>query len=282
MIPSRFEYTAPDSLTDATGLLTGAGSVPLAGGMSLISDMKLGEATPSLVVDLRRITELRGISRWSYDTLRIGAMTTIAEIARDHGLPIALTEAAASVPDPHVRYRVTIGGNLTTADRGAEIPPVLLALGATVNLSNGSEQAIPVASYLDSRPEGLVTSIDVPALGEGEVCAVERISPRPARPPRLVVAVWARVADGTVSACRIAAAAQPGWPRLLTQVEQALTGRRLDAESVRDACEHISAEDPLASGPAKLGQPASDDYLAHLTGVLIHRAFTRITSPPPP
>lgn len=273
MIPSQFEYATPDSVTAATALLAGAGSAALAGGMSLISDMKLGEATPSLVVDLRRITGLRGITRGPEGSLRIGSMTTLADIAGDGSLPTALTEAAAAVPDPHVRYRATLGGNMATADRGAEVPPVLLALGATVNLANGASQTMAVDTYFASRPAALITSVDVPTLAAEDVCAVERISARPGRPPRLVVAVWARLTGGTLSSCRIAAAAQPGWPARLTGLEQALAGSPADAGSVRAACSAISAEDFTASGPARFGQTASSDYLAHLAGVLTRRCF---------
>lgn len=273
MITAPFDYTAPATLPAALGLLARPGSVPLAGGMSLIPELKHGDAAPSLLVDLRKIRALRDLDPGPDGSVRIGAMTAVADIAAHRGIPAALAEAAGAIPDPHVRYQSTIGGNLATAGLGSDLPPVLLALDASVTLATADgDTTMSAGQFLRERPAGLLTSVDVPALGTGEACVSERISDRPARPPRLVVAVWARLeAGGRLGACRLAAGAA-GTPRRLPRVEAALAGGRPDTRRVAAACEHVAVAD-LLDGQA---DPESGDYLRHLTGVLAERAFGRI------
>jgi len=280
VITATFGYAAPESLADAVQLLGSDASTPLAGGMTLVADLEAGKARSRAVVDLRKIAQLREIEHHADGSVRIGAMVTIADLAAEHGIPPALAAAARAVPDPQVRYRATVGGNLATADRGADLPPVLLALGATVNLRAGDRVlAVPATTYLLDRPAGLITSVDVPGTGPGEDCVAERVSDRPARPPRLVVAVWARLdGDGRLGACRIAAAVTPGVPRRLPAVEAALTGTRLEPPQVVATCRNISAADIGADGlaPGAGGTQPSGDYLRHRASLLVARAFQRI------
>lgn len=278
MITATLGYAAPESLADAVQLLGSDESTPLAGGMTLVADLEAGKTRSRAVVDLRKIAQLREIEHHADGSVRIGAMVTIADLAAEHGIPPALAAAARSVPDPQVRYRATVGGNLATADRGADLPPVLLALGATVNLRAGDRVlAVPATTYLLSRPTGLITSIDVPGTGPGEDCVAERVSDRPARPPRLVVAVWARLdGDGRLGACRIAVAVTPGMPRRLPEAEAALTGTHLEPLQVVAACRDISAADIGAVAPGAGGPQPSGDYLRHRASLLVARAFERI------
>src|SRR5437867_13348367 len=115
MYATAFDYHRARSLADAQKLLAAnPGAKLLAGGHSLIPLLKLRLAAPSAVIDIGRIPELRGIAR-SGDRLRIGALTTHAELAASAELrkaAPALAEAAAMVGDPAVRNRGTIGGDL--------------------------------------------------------------------------------------------------------------------------------------------------------------------------
>src|SRR4030095_7711463 len=97
------------------------------------------------LIDIGRIPELRGISRQG-DSIRIGALTTHAELAASSELRAAapaLAEAAALVGDPAVRNRGTIGGNIAHADPASDLPPVLVALDARmVAAGPGGERAV--------------------------------------------------------------------------------------------------------------------------------------------
>ncbi len=84
MIPSSFDYVAPDSLEDALTALTEAGDEAkvLAGGQSLLPVLRLRMAAPGVLVDLRKITELHGVRR-DGDDIVVGAMTTHAEVVEN-------------------------------------------------------------------------------------------------------------------------------------------------------------------------------------------------------
>lgn len=134
MYPAAFDYSAPTTLDDALALLAAHGDDAklLAGGHSLLPLMKLRFAQPGHLVDLRLIPSLTGISRTD-DAIRIGAMTTYADIAASaeiqRTLPI-LSDAANRIGDPQVRNRGTIGGSLAHADPAADLPAVMIATNA--------------------------------------------------------------------------------------------------------------------------------------------------------
>ena len=132
MIPASFEYHAPRSIGEALSLLSrlGTESKLLAGGHSLLPMMKLRFAQPAHLIDLNRIPDLRGIREEGAE-LVVGAMTTEAELI---GSPLVrnkvplLAEGAGSIADPQVRYKGTIGGDISHGDPGNDHPALMLAL----------------------------------------------------------------------------------------------------------------------------------------------------------
>src|SRR5215469_4736067 len=139
VIPPSFEYYAPRSVGEALSLLTrlGGESKLLAGGHSLLPMMKLRFAQPAHLIDLNRIAELRGIREEGAE-LVIGAMTTEAELIGSsvirNKLPL-LAEGASTIADPQVRYKGTIGGDISHGDPGNDHPALMLALDATFVLT---------------------------------------------------------------------------------------------------------------------------------------------------
>src|SRR5690554_1236321 len=119
MYATSFEYYRAGSVAEAVELLrANPGAKLLAGGHSLLPQMKLRVSTPTALIDIGRIEGLRGISL-DGDTLVIGAMTTHDTLAnsavvKEH-CPI-VAEAAAQIGDQQVRNRGTIGGSLAHAD----------------------------------------------------------------------------------------------------------------------------------------------------------------------
>jgi carbon-monoxide dehydrogenase medium subunit len=129
-----FEYAAPSSVADALKALAHEDSKLLAGGQTLLPTMKQRLATPSLLVDLRKVAGLAGVTREG-DALVIGAMTTHAEVATNETVKLAmpaLAALAAGIGDPAVRHRGTLGGSLANNDPAADYPAAALALGATI------------------------------------------------------------------------------------------------------------------------------------------------------
>ena len=124
MKPSSFEYHAPADLAEALAVLSefGEDAKAIAGGQSLVPLLALRLAAPQHLVDLRRLTELRGIEQLA-DGLRIGGGTTQATIERSAVVSQAVPLLARATPligHFQIRNRGTVGGSLAHADAAAE------------------------------------------------------------------------------------------------------------------------------------------------------------------
>jgi carbon-monoxide dehydrogenase medium subunit len=127
-------YHRASSVADAVKLAGQGDAKYLSGGMTLIPAMKTRLASPSDVIDLSHIGELRGI-KVSGENVTIGAGTTHAEVASDAKLKSvapAVAYLASHIGDPHVRHKGTIGGSIANNDPAADYPAALLALDATI------------------------------------------------------------------------------------------------------------------------------------------------------
>jgi aerobic carbon-monoxide dehydrogenase medium subunit len=281
MIPAQFEYAAPRSIEEAVGLLTRTdGAQVLAGGHTLMPLLKLRRSTPALLVDLRRIAELRGIRhRDGKGGYHLGAMTTFAEVAANRDIAghyHALLDAVRLIGDPQVRNRGTIGGNLASGDPGADLPAVALALEMIVNIAgaNGT-RAIPASEYLSQAPAArsgeILTGLDLPAVTGATGSAYEKLKQSSNYAAISGVAVRVvRSMEGTISQCRVAVTGATDTPTRLSGVEQALEGRRPTADHIAEAIREAGG-----SAQYRTDRTASAEYRAHLTGVLAERAIQR-------
>src|SRR5260370_19309242 len=135
LIPGGFDYHRPASLGEAVPLMSrlDADARVIAGGHSLIPMMKLRLASPSHLVDLAAVKDLKGVSADGGEIV-IGAMTTQHELIASEllaaRLPI-IKETALLIADPQVRYLGTLGGNVANGDPGNDMPALMMALGAT-------------------------------------------------------------------------------------------------------------------------------------------------------
>jgi len=144
VIPPPFEYHAPRSIGEALSLLSNLGSEAklLAGGHSLLPMMKLRFAQPAHLIDLNRISELRGIREEGANVV-IGAMTTEAELITSpvvRGKLPLLAEGAGQIADPQVRCKGTIGGDISHGDPGNDHPALMIALDASFVLTGRQGQ----------------------------------------------------------------------------------------------------------------------------------------------
>ncbi len=169
-----FTYARPHSLVEAVGLLEAHGpdARVLAGGTDLIVRLRDGSATPALVIDIKRIAELRPGIREADGRVVIGATTVMTDVAasplvRRH-FP-ALAEAAAVVGSVQIRNRATLAGNICNASPAADTAPPLLVHGASVVAEGpGGMRRIPVdelfvRSGVTTLARGeLVTAIELP------------------------------------------------------------------------------------------------------------------------
>jgi aerobic carbon-monoxide dehydrogenase medium subunit len=164
------DYVAPATLEEAFRALELDDARCLAGGQSLVAMMNLGLVAPSRLVSLRRIPELRGVSK---DGLRIGAMTTHDEIAAlDDRLLLA--QVARVVAYPAVRAWGTIGGAVAHADPAADYPVALVAAGAEIETKSGKGvRRIAAREFF----RGLFET----ALGKGEIVTAIHVPPQKGR-----------------------------------------------------------------------------------------------------
>jgi len=154
-------YHRASSIDEAAALFAkGKESKYLAGGHTLLPVMKQRLAAPSDVIDLARIKELVGIDV-SADAVTIRAATTHYDVATSEAVQKAipaLAHLAATIGDPAVRHRGTIGGSLANNDPAADYPAAVLALGATIRTNQRSIAA-----------DDFFTGLFATALEDGEI-----------------------------------------------------------------------------------------------------------------
>ena len=178
-----FAYAKPRSLDEALDLLERPGAKVLAGGQSLIPALNMRLSSPDLLVDVGAIASLDGV-RVSKDSVRIGALTTHAQIERSAEIrkhvPL-LAEAAAHIAHPAIRNRGTLGGSLALADPAAEYPACALALDATiVILGRKGERRVKAADFFkglfetDLEPGEILVAAEFPVGGENVFLELSR------------------------------------------------------------------------------------------------------------
>jgi len=142
-----FDYHRPSTLSEAGKALSAAPEARvLAGGMTLVPAMKMRLTTPSALVDIGGISELKGVRAGSGE-ITVGAMTRHVDVAMSadvRRLVPALAALAGGIGDPQVRNRGTLGGSIANNDPAADYPAALLGLGATVITS---KRKIPAEKF---------------------------------------------------------------------------------------------------------------------------------------
>jgi carbon-monoxide dehydrogenase medium subunit len=275
MIPAEFDYVVAGSVDEAIGLLAdgGADAKLLAGGHSLLPLMKLRFAAPSLLVDIGRISELRGVETGD-DAFRIGALTRHADlqVRDDMGL---IAAAAKQIADQQVRNRGTIGGSLANGDAAADLPGVLLALEGSVTVRSASGERVIEAKdlfqgYLSTAvaPGEVITEVRIPALS-GYGYGYEKFNRRSEDWAMVGVSALVKAADGVCEDVRIGLTHMASTPLRASAAEDALRGKPLTEENIAAAAQLAD------EGTSPLGDlNASPEYKRHLARVLTRRALT--------
>jgi carbon-monoxide dehydrogenase medium subunit len=172
MLLREVEYARPASVQEAVRLLSeNDGARALAGGQTLVNVMKARAASPDLLVDLNGLDVLKGIDLASDGTLSLGSMVTYSEViasAEARARPI-LGEVCAQIADVQVRNRGTIGGNVCSNDPTNHLPPLMVALGATMHIAGpNGDRTVPAEEFFlgvymtAAGPGELLTKITVP------------------------------------------------------------------------------------------------------------------------
>jgi aerobic carbon-monoxide dehydrogenase medium subunit len=279
MIPREFEYHAPKSLPDAVGLLEKLGDEAklLAGGHSLLPMMKLRFAGPGHLVDLGGIAELKGI-REERGTLHIGAMTTENELLRSKLLqekcPL-LVEGAMLIADPQVRYKGTIGGDISHGDPGNDHPALMLALGASFVLRGASgERVIPADGFFvgtyetQLRPGEILTGIRIPLPAPGTGYCYAKLKRKTGDFATAAAAVTLHMKGDTVQEVAIALTNVGPTALKAKAAEAALRGKALTDASIANAARlAMDICDPVPD------QRGDAEYKTAMAGEMTQRAL---------
>ena len=279
MIPREFDYHAPKSVPDALGLLKQFGDEAklLAGGHSLLPMMKMRFAQPGHLIDLARIPELKGI-RESGGTIHIGAMTTENELIWSKVLqekcPL-LVEGARLISDPQVRYKGTIGGDISHGDPANDHPALMLALGASFVLKAASgERVVPADGFFVGtydtlmKPDEIMTEIRIPVPAPGTGYCYAKLKRKIGDFATAAAAVTLRMKGEVVQEVAIALTNAGATPLKARAAEDALRGKAMTDASIAQAA-------GLAMG---ICDPAADqrgdaEYKRAMTGEMAQRAL---------
>ena len=246
-----FEYHAPANLDEAISLLQqhGESARPLAGGTDLVVQMKESATKfplPSHLVSLLRVPELRGIEFSDSEGLRIGAGSTMTEVAESPVIReryTAIAEGAALVGSIQTMNMATVGGNLCNAAPSADIAPPLIVFDAqAVIVGPSGRRSLPLEEYFLGpgktalAPHELLAEVRVPVPSAGTGSAYARHTPRKQMDIAVVgVAVALTLASGRIERARVALGAVAPMPVRAGRAEAQLEGEPLSDECLARA-----------------------------------------------
>jgi carbon-monoxide dehydrogenase medium subunit len=285
MISSAFEYHAPTTVEQAVTLLDEhkENARILAGGHSLIPLMRFRLAEPEILIDLGKINDLTYI-REEEDDLTIGAMTVYRQIANS-GLvnrrAAALSEAAGQVADPQVRNMGTIGGSLAHADPAADLPAVMLALGARMEASSHgairgvSRRMIDADDFFVDllttalEPDEILTEIRIPKFEPGTGTSYVKFANKASHFAVVGVSVLLTMrSNGVCQNARIGVTGAGPKAVRAREAEEILIGNELEDATIESAAR-------MADYGIEFNEDvhASAEYREHLTEVFAERGI---------
>lgn len=275
-----FEHHSPESLSEALQILQdtqGTGTV-IAGGSDLVLQMRNQMKSPGLLINIKRLPELKGISYDKQDGLRIGALTTLQELVCSDLVARhapALVSAARQMASAQVRGFATLGGNLCNASPSADTAPPLIAEEASVSLvSPVGERRLPLEDFFLGPGETV--------LQPGELMQSIQLSPKKSKAlfikhaPRVymdisVVCIALRLVlhKQRCAEARIVLGAVAPTPFRAAQAEAELVGHPLSPDRIQVA----------ARLAAQACQPIDDVkgaawYRKRMVAVLVERGLT--------
>lgn len=185
----ELHYERPTDVADAVALLARDGARALAGGTDLIPQLREGRRAANRIVDLKHVPELNEITRTADGGWRIGGAVSVmqlsrhAEFAAEHA---ALLASARLIGSLQIQSRATLAGNLCNAAPSADAVPLLIAMGAIVEIASADgvcsrTGALSIANgpgRTSLAPGDLVTALLLPAVEPRTAACYLRFTPR--------------------------------------------------------------------------------------------------------
>jgi carbon-monoxide dehydrogenase medium subunit len=246
MKPAPFEYQAPATLREAIDLLASDPEATLiAGGQSLMPVLAFRLATPSMLVDLRRVPGLGSIAVGD-GGIRLGARVRWRDIEDDQRLGAAhplLREAITQVAHYQIRNRGTLGGSLAHADPAAELPGIAVTCDAEITLVGAAgARTVHAGEFFTGplsttrQPDEIITALHLPFWPRDRRWAFREFAQRQGDFALAGIALfYDEDRHGRVSNAHVGVIGACDRPHRLTEVEALLNGRAVDEELIRQA-----------------------------------------------
>jgi len=277
MIP--FELAEPTTLAAAVRLLDpDDGTIrPVAGGTALMLMMKAGVFCPAKLVSLRKIESSYAAITADTHGLTIGAMATLSDLEQSADVCVQaplITQTLLTLSNVRVRNVATVGGALAHGDPHMDLPPVLMALDASLTVvgPNG-KRSLPVEDLFTGYYETvlarneLIASVHVPTQKSRQAAYMKVTTGAVDDWPALGIAVVLVTDVGAIKSARIVASAATEKAMRLTSAEAVLAGNRIDDKLVRRAAEAAVEEAEFVSDVR-----GSAPYKRELMRVYLQRA----------
>jgi aerobic carbon-monoxide dehydrogenase medium subunit len=274
-----FEYACPTTVSEAVALLAShdGEAKPLAGGQSLVPMLAFRVASPSLLVDLRKLAELRAI-KIADAGVTLGAMVRWREILDDarlrntHPLLVAAVEHVAHY---QIRNRGTVGGSLAHADPAAELPGIVVTCEAKIAVvGKAGSRVIDAANFFEGplmtvlKPDEIITEIRFPAWPAKRRFGFQEFARRRGDFALAAAMLFYDEDSGKARNAHVGAIGVGDVPLRLPAVEQAINGNAIDEAVITKAEAAASASvDPHDD------IHASGAYRKALVGVMVERAL---------
>lgn len=274
-----FEYACPTSVAEAVALLAGhdGDAKPLAGGQSLVPMLAFRVASPSLLVDLRKLEELRQI-KITQDGVALGAMVRWRDIIEDVRLAKAhplLVAAVEHVAHYQIRNRGTVGGSMAHADPAAEMPGIAVTCDAQIGVvGKAGSRVIAAGDFFQGplmtalRADEIITEIRLPAWPGKRRFGFQEFARRRGDFAMAAAAVFYDDDSGTARNAHVGVIGVGDWPMRLPSVETILNGQKVNealiAKAESAAAAAVDPRDDIH---------ASGAYRKALVGVMVERAL---------
>src|SRR5262245_32470357 len=274
-----FDYACPTTLPEAIALLAAhdGDAKVLAGGQSLVPILAFRLAAPKLLVDLRKLTDLRTIKITS-DGVALGAMVRWCDIESDKRLRMAhplLVAAVAHVAHYQIRNRGTVGGSIAHADPAAEMPGIAMTCEAEiVVMGKAGPRAIKAVDFFQGalttalRPDEIIVEIRLPPWPAGRRWGFQEFARRRGDFALAAAALFYEMDGGKAANSHVGVIGVADRPLRLPSVEAVLNGAAIDAATIAKA----DAATTAAVEPDS-DIHASGAYRKALAGTMVERAL---------
>lgn len=242
-----FDYYAPDSLAETCEILDGFGTKAkvLSGGTDIISKMKSGILSPDILISLKRLVDLKKIEYISGKGVVIGARATHNDLVNSPLLNdkyLSVSEAAHHMASNQIRNIGTVGGNLCNAVPSADLPPILIALGAAIKLVGVNGERMMLLEDFFTGPMKTVISyneilseIVIPDQSSTGSTYIKFGLRRSGALAVVGIAVAVTIIQGTITDTKIVIGAAAPTPMRALEAENYLRGKTITDELIAEA-----------------------------------------------